>query len=213
MQSRISDRAAVAFAKGFFAGFARTGTAEIAMAEGRQAIVTDSEINAEWGVPCLFARDGQLTRRVTWTWATPLLAASLAGAMALGIKALWPPCVSITDPGNHSKVGPVETVAGKYCGTANGQDIWVVVFSEHDRRFFPHRFKAEKLADRTWKSRDVPIGAAGDAGKTFEIIPLLASRDASDQLTKYGNSLESAGMEQLPKMGVTEYEQHKVTRK
>lgn len=65
MQTRITDRAAIAFAGSFYDAIAAGDPLEAAMAEGRQAIRNEVG-NSEGAIPALYLRrdDGQLFRRI-----------------------------------------------------------------------------------------------------------------------------------------------------
>ena len=66
MQALISDRAAIAFSRQFYACLVAGKSIDYATAEGRKAIFNDQKDTIEWGTPVLFMRtgDGQIWSNV-----------------------------------------------------------------------------------------------------------------------------------------------------
>lgn len=85
MRSRISDRAALAFAERFYEALARALPVDGALGEARRAMHADGE-DLEWSTPVLYMRSAGRIIRVK-LWLTLLVA--VLGAAALGGVAYW----------------------------------------------------------------------------------------------------------------------------
>src|SRR4029077_8639997 len=85
MRSRISDRAALAFAERFYEALARALPVDGALGEARRAMHADGE-GLEWSTPVLYMRsEGRIFRVKLWL----TLLVAVLGSAALGGGAYW----------------------------------------------------------------------------------------------------------------------------
>jgi hypothetical protein len=97
MQTPVTDRAAIAFADGFYRGLARGAGVPEAVDEGRRAIVSEADGSPEWSAPiCLtsgetaFAFRPPRTRpRPWWSTVAEIGAGALAGAAGCVLWMGW----------------------------------------------------------------------------------------------------------------------------
>ncbi|HSK80808.1 MAG TPA: SUMF1/EgtB/PvdO family nonheme iron enzyme [Thermoanaerobaculia bacterium] len=115
MQFKITDPAAVVFARHFYEAIAEKDPVDVAVAEARQAMFSSDRNGIEWGTPVLFLRssDGQLfdIRDDFWprlwellkkNWGFLMLLGACAVALILGLRA---PDPSPQPPDKESRSG------------------------------------------------------------------------------------------------------------
>lgn len=121
--------------------------------------------------------------------------------------------ITITYPQAEQKVDLRETVTGEWKNISEQQIwIWVVVYSQSDKLFYPHKVSAEIDFTGKWTSLDTDIGDAADQGKKFDIKAVLADEIAQDAFNRYANTPESSGLIRLP-TGAKVYRSITVNRK
>lgn len=141
--------------------------------------------------------------------------AVISGAWISNINNLHSPSgasVSIVSPDGHRPVSALETVSGTVTNPELGKAVWVVVKSQSDGRYYPHKAAADMSSANEWKSSDTNIGAASDKGRKYDVIAVLADSTAQGMLRAYADDPASAGLDNLPP-GIRQMDMVTVTRK
>ena len=126
----------------------------------------------------------------------------------------WPTTeVEITYPYDGAIVEIREMVRGTSQKIAEGQAIWIVVYV--DGRYYPQDDPADVQVDGDWSSLAF-IGIEEDVGRKFDIIAVLANKDAQDAFNAYLVQAKVKktwpGLEKLPN-GAEIYDRITVTRR
>lgn len=123
--------------------------------------------------------------------------------------------VKITEPTAGSPIELREVVKGTSRKIPAGQIIWVVIYSQAVGRYYPQNDPADVQANGAWASLCY-LGVDQDAGKKFDIIVVLANKEAQDAfkayLTKARDQKTWPGLEKIPDPGVI-YDRVTVVRK
>lgn len=116
------------------------------------------------------------------------------------------PEIEIIQP-TENKVDWKVDVGGTADHTLGGNELWVLVYSDDKKQYYPVT-KAE-IKNSEWTINQVPIGSKNDEGKEFDIIAVLADKNAQnildDHLNETGEDIYSKGMYRIPD-GVKEYD-------
>lgn len=91
--------------------------------------------------------------------------------------------LKITSPKNGALVHIKETVAGTATNIPNGNKIWILVYPYQAHRYYPQSGKLI-LQNGKW-STPVYIGVTNNVGDKFDIIAVLANKQASDKFAAY----------------------------
>ena len=123
--------------------------------------------------------------------------------------------VKITQPTEGTKVEQTEMVKGTSQRIPSEQVIWVVVFVHKVGRYYPQNNPADVQASGDWASVTY-IGVAADVGLKFDLIAVLADKEAQSAFNKYlvdaRDKHDYPGFEHLPN-GATIYDRVSTTRK
>jgi len=123
--------------------------------------------------------------------------------------------VKIIQPTEGTKVEQTEMVKGTSQRIPNEQVIWVVVFVQKVGRYYPQNNPADVQASGDWTSVTY-IGVPADGGLKFDLIAVLADKEAQNAFNKYlvdaRNKNDYPGLEHLPN-GATIYDRVSITRK
>jgi hypothetical protein len=110
--------------------------------------------------------------------------------------------VSITYPINQGRVDQTETVRGTIRELPDGQAVWVIVFAQDVGRYYPQNRPADIEAGNKWSSISY-LGIAGDTGKRFDVLVVLANAEAQDAFNSYladaRDKSDWPGLEAIPK--------------
>lgn len=116
------------------------------------------------------------------------------------------PEIEIIQP-TEDKVDWKVDVGGTADNIPGGYEIWVIVHSEERKQYYPIT-KAE-IKNGEWKVNQVPIGPEDDDGEEFDIIAVLADKNAQNRfnnhLNETGEDIYSKGIYRIPD-GVEEYD-------
>jgi hypothetical protein len=85
--------------------------------------------------------------------------------------------IAITSPVNNANVGMIEWVSGTSQNIPAGQQLWIVV--HEGNLYFPMMNITQRNTDGTWQY-NTTIGKEDDAGKSFEIMAVLANNSAQE---------------------------------
>ena len=109
--------------------------------------------------------------------------------------------VSIVSPAPDALVGEVEIVGGQSKNVPDGNTIWVVVVPAPGGRYYPQGEPIVNAADGQWETAALFQNEADEPG-SFEILVVLADRDAHDRLngatTLAGLGELGPALEELP---------------
>jgi hypothetical protein len=123
--------------------------------------------------------------------------------------------VKITEPVAGASVEMLGMVKGTSRNIPVGQTIWIVIYSQDVGRYYPQNDPADMQATGGWASRS-SFGIEQDAGKKFDILAVLASREAQDTFSAYLTQARDKkswpGLERLPDSAVR-YDRITVIRK
>jgi hypothetical protein len=106
--------------------------------------------------------------------------------------------IVITSPHLDQNVNPQETITGTSKNLAPDHEIWVVIYSYKDHFYFPKSTKPVLGATNQWESPATDIGGSADARGKFDVIALLAGKNAQVVLRNYENSDNKIGITDLP---------------
>lgn len=116
------------------------------------------------------------------------------------------PEIEIIQP-TEDKVDWKVDVGGTADNIPGGNELWVLVYSDDKKQYYPIT-KAE-IKNGEWTVNQVPIGPKDDGGKEFDIIAMLADKNAQNildnHLNETGEDIYSKGMYRIPD-GVKEYD-------
>ena len=123
--------------------------------------------------------------------------------------------VRITYPSDGATVEIREIVRGTSQNIPKEQAIWVVIYPHEVNRYYPQDYPADIQANGYWSSLAF-FGSEKDTGKKFDVVVVLANKDAQDTFNAYlkkGKEEKSwPGLERLPE-GAVIYDRITVTRK
>ena len=123
--------------------------------------------------------------------------------------------VKITQPAEGTKVEQTEMVKGTSQRIPSEQVIWVVVFVHKVGRYYPQNNPADVQPSGDWASVTY-IGVQADVGLKFDLIAVLADKEAQSAFNKYlvdaRDKNNYIGLQQLPN-GATIYDRVSTTRK
>lgn len=98
-------------------------------------------------------------------------------------------------------------VGGTADNIPGGSELWVLVYSDDRKQYYPIT-KAE-IKNGEWTVDQIPIGPEDDEGKEFDVIAVLADKNAQDRFDDHLNETEediySKGIYRIPD-GVEEYD-------
>jgi len=114
--------------------------------------------------------------------------------------------IAITSPVNNANVGMIEWVSGTSQNIPAGQQLWIVV--HEGNLYFPMMNITQRNADGTWQY-NTTIGKEDDAGKSFEIMAVLANNSAQETVQAWYQ--KPYDLPSLP-VGMTPYSTVTVTR-
>jgi ribosomal protein L30E len=125
------------------------------------------------------------------------------------------PEIEIRYPPDKSNVKDTEIVTGKSQNISPEKEIFIIVYSKNtnsklNKPFYPYRLDYNASINEYWKST-VEIGTAADKGEAFDIIAILADKEARSELAKYFQAPDRAGLERLP-IGAVVFHKITVTR-
>lgn len=123
------------------------------------------------------------------------------------------PDIEIIQP-TEKKIDWKVDVGGTAENIQDGYELWVLVYSDVKKQYYPVA-KAE-IKNCEWTVNEVPIGLEDDDGEDFDIIAVLADKNAQNIFHDYLNATEeeiySNGKYQIPD-GVEKHDKITVTRK
>lgn len=166
------------------------------------------------------------SKRYGWTIVTcVLLVANLANLGYFAWRNVKPPTngmkitsemeIKITYPYEGATVEIKVMTGGISQGIPEGQVIWIVVYPHVVGRYYPQNNPADVQADGDWSSL-IHIGVEEDIGRKFDIIAVLANKEAQDAFNDYlvesEREQDYPGLESLPD-GAVIYDRVTVTRK
>jgi PKD repeat protein len=93
------------------------------------------------------------------------------------------PQIKITYPWNGAKVNILETVTGTATNIPAGYKIWILVYPYPAHRYYSQSGKMT-IQNGKW-SIPVYIGVKENVGVKFDILAVLANKQASDKFTAY----------------------------
>jgi uncharacterized membrane protein YuzA (DUF378 family) len=125
-----------------------------------------------------------------------------------------PTVIEITYPVKNESVNINETIRGVSRNIKLEKNIWVIIYSNVDRVYYPNRSSANIGADGAWTSPSTMIGSSNDVNKKFDIIAFLVDRNAKKELQEYFHRSEEKkiGLNKIPE-GATEYHRISVIRR
>jgi len=125
------------------------------------------------------------------------------------------PVVTITYPSDGAPVEIREMIQGTSERIPEGQLLWIIVYSQMAGRYYPQNDVGAVQANGDWSSLAV-IGIEEDVGRKFDIVAVLAGKEAQDAFNAYlaqsKDQKKWLGLERLPN-GVAIYDRITVTRK
>jgi len=125
-----------------------------------------------------------------------------------------PPDVNISYPSGGDRVIVQQVIRGTSFNIPEDQVIWIVIYPQEVVRYYPQDNPADIQANGDWTSSSY-IGIAADAGKTFDIIAVLANMEAQDVFNDYLEECKEQqswpGLERLPE-GAVLYERINLIR-
>jgi hypothetical protein len=117
----------------------------------------------------------------------------------------------IISPEDHSYVGRQINVSGSY-SDVGGRAIWVLIYSNRLKRYFPARTVAKTTGASTWVVEDLQIGTEDDSESTdYDIAVFLVEPD-SEGLANYIKTPDAEGFV-TPFKGMYEQDRVRVTRR
>lgn len=124
--------------------------------------------------------------------------------------------VKITSPLDGALVGATEPVKGTVRGIPERNEIWIFVHPHTVNKYYPQRSSAV-IQNGEWSlPSPVGIGSDNDDGKKFDIIAVLADKEAQEEINTYFKTCEESGqwpgMDEIP-VSAKEYNRITVTRK
>lgn len=144
-----------------------------------------------------------------------LILVSVAGIVILKVAGPKEPAVRITYPSDGAHVEIREMIRGTSQNIPKGQVIWIVVYPQAAGRYYPQNDPADVQANGDWSSLAF-IGIEEDVGRKFDIVAVLANKDAQDAFNAYLAQAKDKktwpGLEELPN-GAVIYDRITVTRK
>jgi hypothetical protein len=124
------------------------------------------------------------------------------------------PTVEISHPSDGATVELREMIRGTSQNIPQDYEIWIVIYPQVVGCYFPQNDSADIQANGDWSSL-VFIGLEGDIGLKFDIIVVLANKEAQDLFNDYLTQSESEeswpGISKLPDSAVV-YDRVTVTR-
>jgi len=142
-----------------------------------------------------------------------LLVANLG---VFGWRYWWGPTteVKITYPYDDASVEIREMIRGTSQSIPEGQVVWIIVYPQITGRYYPQNALTDIQANGDWSSPAL-IGIEEDVGKKFDIIVVLANKEAQESLNAYLAQFEDKktwpGLEKLPN-GAVIYDRITITR-
>lgn len=127
---------------------------------------------------------------------------TIAFAATSTSETLTPPPaeITITYPSALPKVNITETIHGTAKNISEGQQFWIAVYPQTAFKYYPQN-PVNIQSDGSW---DVPaqFGGENNVGEKFDIVAVLADKNAQTELNKYMDASEKAvfwpGMRELP---------------
>jgi len=121
--------------------------------------------------------------------------------------------ISINYPSNPAMVNVTETIIGNATNIPEGQKLWIAIYPQTAYKYYPQN-SINTQNDGSWRL-PVNFGGENNVGEKFDIIAVLADKNAQKVLNDYMEVSAKAefwkGMEELPD-GTTEITRSTVIR-